>query len=95
MEPSYIPEPQAPLTTEQKIDKILTLVVDVHSDVADLKTDVKELRQTVDSHTSTLDGMAKRLNEVATNTVGLIQSRDRHEKSIKQLATKVGVKLDW
>ena len=95
MEPLYIPEPPAPLTIEQKIDKILFLVVDVHSDVATLKTDVKSLRETVDSHTSTLDAMAKRLDEVATNTAGLIHSRDRHEGAIKKLASKAQVQLDW
>ena len=110
-EPTYVPEPEpeAPLTTDQKLDKLLSVVAGhdemfdsinhtltgIRDELTELHTKVAAIEETVVSHTAILDGIVKQLSILSTDHTAVIHRLDRHEAVIKRLATQAGVTLDW
>jgi hypothetical protein len=82
------------MTTEQKIDKILTLAIDTSEDVKDVKMRLTNLENTVNSHTATLDGLAKDVKRVLDEKTVSAARFDRLEKWAQLVGQKLDIKLE-
>ena len=91
-EPTYVPEPVAPLTTDQKIDRLLAIVA-TRDDLAEIKHDMATMKKTLDQHTTALDTIAK--NTADWNAeMEIMRSRlKRHEDALKLVAEKLNLDL--
>jgi hypothetical protein len=99
------------LATKQDLNAIKTDISGLKADVAGIRTglallatseelgavssDVAEIKKTVNSHTTSLDSLVKKKTD--KEEAKLIESSrlERMEQTIKQLAGKAGLKLDW
>jgi hypothetical protein len=102
-----VPEPNTPGTTDQKIDKVgdtvdnlshtvdkmLALVINVHSDTQQLRADVASIRTTVDQHTTVLDSILKNTINWEAEMKVMRSRLERHENAFKIVAEKLNVDL--
>jgi DNA repair ATPase RecN len=82
------------LTSEQKIDKILTLAVNTSEDVKDIKARLASIEETVRSHSTQLDGIAKDVKTLLEEKTISSARLERLEHWAQQVGEKVGVRLD-
>ena len=100
-EPSYVPEPEQPLTTEQKIDQILILAINTAEDVTTITTKLTAVEETLAQHTETLSTHTQSLAALLTKkktredekTVSVARF-DRLEKWAGQVGVQLGIKLE-
>lgn len=60
----------------------------------DLADDFKEIKKTVNSHTSTLDAISVNTQSWTLEKAALVGRMNRHAEAIRQLADKLGLKLE-
>lgn len=79
---------------ENSTTKILSLVA-TKEEFIELKQEVVNLRENIQSLTTSVDKLAKAVDDLRTEYVAITSQMDRHEKWIKQLAEKLGIKLEY
>ena len=79
---------------EQKIDRILAVVVTLDDRLTVIDKRTSAMKETLDSHTTTLDGISKQLLDVTTDRVALIQRLERYDRFMKVVAEKLQLDLD-
>ena len=82
------------LTSEQKIDKILTLAINTSEDVKDIKTRLDGVEEAVRNHSTQLDSIAKDVKTLLEEKTISAARLERLEKWAQQVGEKVGVRLD-
>jgi len=63
-------------------------------DVQDIKKDIGGLKGSLEALTISVDKLAKAVGDMHQEYIAIIATVDRHEKWIKQIAEKLGVKLE-
>ena len=86
-------ESNGQMTTEQKIDKILTLAVNTSEDMRDIKTRLTSLEETVNSHTASLDKLLTAKKNKADEKTVSADRFDRLEHWAQLVSQKVGIEL--
>ena len=82
------------MTTEQKIDKILTLTVNTSEDVKDLTTRLTAVEENQATHSTVLNGIAKDVKTLLDEKTIYAARFDRLEHWAQQVGTKIGIKLE-
>jgi len=81
------------MLTEEDIKKLIDVFA-TREEVA-TKKDLDELKQDFVNLQTSVDSYAKRADAYFQEMVVLSHKVDRHEKWIQQLATKLGIKLEY
>jgi uncharacterized coiled-coil DUF342 family protein len=81
------------MLTEEDIKKLIDVFA-TREEVA-TKKDLDELKQDFVNLQTSVDSYTKRADAYFQEMVALSHKVDRHEKWIQQLATKLGVKLEY
>ena len=76
-----------------KNSKLLSKVA-LQADLDQLKGSVESIESTLDAHTTVLDKILKNSEHWKTEAAALSSALQRHESWIKQLAGKIGIKLE-
>ena len=79
---------------ENSTTKILSLVA-TKEELAELKQEASDLKEVIQSLTISVDKLAKAVDNLRTEYAALTLKIDRHEKWIRKLAEKLGVKLEY
>ena len=74
---------------------LLNEIVTNRKEINELKTVVRNLQKVVETLTISVDKLAKTVDDFKTEYVAITSQMDRHEKWIKQLAEKLGIKLEY
>lgn len=92
------PEPTTPLTTDQKIDKLLAIVA-TKTDITDVKNDARETERRLMKHAEDLQHeLARMVADGFADVQHRLDATDRIERvelAVKKLATQTGLKLEW
>lgn len=59
-------------SVEQKIDKILGVVVGLKTDMTEVKSDLSHVKTVGDQHTTALDGISKQLLDLTTDKAAML-----------------------
>lgn len=81
------------MLTNQDIQK-LTAVLAGKKDVEELREEVVALRESVQGLTTAIDGLAKAIEDFREENAVVKLQLSRHEKWIRQIARRAGVKLE-
>jgi uncharacterized protein YlxW (UPF0749 family) len=79
-------------------DKDIQKMIEVFAtkeDIKELRQDVAGLQEAVQSLITSVDKLAKAVDDLRTEYVAITSQMDRHEKWIKQMADKLGIKLEY
>jgi len=83
------------MLTEKDIKKIIEANQEVFPTKGDFEDFREEMRKSFSDLQTAVDAYAKRADTYFQEMVALSHKVDRHEKWIKQLADKLGVKLEY
>jgi len=78
---------------ERDIQKLIEVFA-TKEDIKDLKQDINGLREAVQSLVVSVDKLVKAIDDLKTEYVSITAQLARHEKWIRQLAEKLGMKLE-
>jgi len=81
------------MLTDEDVKKLIDVFA-TRNEVA-TKKDLEELRQDFINLQTAVDAYAKRADAFFQEMVALAHKVDRHEKWIQQIATKLGIKLEY
>jgi paraquat-inducible protein B len=79
---------------EQKLDRILKVVVGLDANMPEVEGTLAHIQTTVDQHTTTLDGIAKNISNLSTEKAALNLRLERYDKFMKVVAEKLDLNLD-
>ena len=83
-------------TREDLSLKIDGLRLDIKNDIAEVREDIGTLREQSLLIMQALDGIAKSIEDLRMEYIAMKMQLDRHERWIKEIAEKTGVKLsEW
>ncbi|OGG47457.1 hypothetical protein A2761_03240 [Candidatus Kaiserbacteria bacterium RIFCSPHIGHO2_01_FULL_51_33] len=80
--------------TSEDIQKLTSLLA-TKQDVQLLREDVSALRESVQGLTTAVDGLAGAIENLRLEYAAISTQLSRHEKWIKQIAEKAGIKLEY
>lgn len=80
--------------TKEEFKNLTVAVADLKVDMETVKSDLGELKETVQALTVAIDGLTKAINDLRAEYSAIVSRIERHEKWIKEIADKVGVKLE-
>ena len=83
------------MLTEEDIKKIIEANQEVFPTKGDFEDFREEMRKSFSDLQTSVDAYAKKADTYFQEMVALSHKVDRHEKWIKQLAEKLGVKLEY
>jgi len=83
------------MLTEEDIKKIIEANQEVFPTKGDFEDFREEMRKSFSDLQTSVDAYAKKADTYFQEMVALSRKVDRHEKWIKQLAEKLGVKLEY
>jgi len=83
------------MLTEEDIKKIIEANQEVFPTKGDFEDFREEMRKSFSDLQTSVDAYAKKADTYFQEMVALSHKVDRHEKWIKQLADKLGVKLEY
>ena len=83
------------MLTEKDIKKIIEANQEVFPTKGDFEDFREEMRKSFSDLQTSVDAYAKKADTYFQEMVALSHKVDRHEKWIKQLADKLGVKLEY
>jgi len=81
------------MLTSEDIQKLMQVLA-TKQDVQDLRDDVASLRESVQGLTTAVDGLVGAIENLRLEYAAISTQLSRHEKWIKQIAEKAGVKLE-
>ena len=79
---------------DSKDIKKLATILATKDDIDDLKKDLSGLRESVQVLTISVDKLVKAVDDLTQEYSAISSNIDRHDKWIKIIANKVGVKLE-
>jgi len=82
------------MLTDEDIKKLLNVLA-TREDIVELKQDMAGLREAVQALTVSVDKLAKAVEDMHQEFMAITAKVDRHEKWIKQIAEKLGLKLEY
>jgi uncharacterized coiled-coil DUF342 family protein len=80
---------------DKKFAGITGEFVEVRSDISGVKSELSDLRERVDAMYDGLDAYAKKADTYFQEMLMLATKVDRHEKWLRQVADKLGLKLEY
>jgi hypothetical protein len=80
------------MLTEQDIQRIVAVVA-TKPEVAEIRDDVKAIREQTGAVLTGLDGIAKAIDDLKMEYAAVKMQLDRHDRWIRELAEKVGIRL--
>lgn len=80
------------MLTDQDIDK-LTSVLATKRDVEEIKSDLADLKETVQGLVVAGDAVSKTISDLSLEYAAVSSQVSRHDNQIKQIATKIDLKL--
>lgn len=80
------------MLTSTDIKKLLTVLA-TKRDLEEVKEEMVSLRRTVQNLTSSIDGLAKAVDDFRIEYSAITSELGRHERWIRQIAEKAGVRL--
>jgi len=87
------------MLTDKDIAKLTSVlatkqeVIEIKTELAEVRKDIDGLRETVQGLLSAVDKLVQAIHELRTEYSAMGLQLNRHEKWIKEIAGKVGVKL--
>ncbi|OHA18902.1 MAG: hypothetical protein A2836_00745 [Candidatus Taylorbacteria bacterium RIFCSPHIGHO2_01_FULL_45_63] len=81
------------MLTDSDIKKLLS-VLTTKKDFEEVKKEIFSLRETVQNLTTSIDGLAKAVDNFRIEYSAITTQIERHERWIKQIAEKAGVRLN-
>jgi len=82
------------MLTNDDIKKLLEVLA-TKEDIRDLKEDVSALRESIQALTVSVDRLAKVVEDLHQEFIAITAKVDRHEKWIRQIAERLGIKLEY
>ena len=82
------------LATKEDLAKIVTLE-EFDQFRKEVKQEFSELREVIQALTVSVDKLAKAVEDMHQEFMAITAKVDRHEKWIKQIAEKLGLKLEY
>ena len=82
------------LATKEDLAKIVTLE-EFDQFRKEVKQEFSELREVIQALTISVDKLAKAVEDMHQEFMAITAKVDRHEKWIKQIAEKLGLKLEY
>jgi len=82
------------MLTNKDIKKLVEVFA-TKEDIRDLKQDIAGLREAVQALTISVDKLVKAVEDLRLEYTAIIAQINRHEKWIKQIAEKLGIKLEY
>ncbi|MBX4210558.1 hypothetical protein KW783_01145 [Candidatus Parcubacteria bacterium] len=84
------------MLSEQDINK-LTRAIEIRLNLDqrfdEIKSDISGLKESVESLVNSIDGLAKVIDDLRLEYAAIKTQLDKHERWIKEIASKAGVKL--
>jgi uncharacterized coiled-coil DUF342 family protein len=81
--------------TKEDFNKLIAEVVISREEIKDLRKDVAGLREAIQSLIISVDKLAKAIDDLHQEFAAITAKVDRHERWIKQIAEKLGIKLEY
>ena len=82
------------MLTNEDVKKLLEVLA-TKEDIKELREDMSGLRESVQALTVAVDRLAKAVEDMHQEFVATTAKVDRHEKWIRQIAEKLGIKLEY
>jgi archaellum component FlaC len=91
----YLDQKFQQTATKEDVQGLSTRLIHVEEGLQEVRGEVRELKQTVHDLVNSIDKLAKAIDDLRTEYSAMAMQMNRHEKWIKQLAEKLGMKLEY
>jgi archaellum component FlaC len=80
---------------DERVGGVETRMIGVKEGLKEVKEEIADLKQTVHSLVDSIDKLAKAVDDLRIEYSAIAMKVDRHEKWFRQIAEKLGLKLEY